>query len=98
MRAFALFATTFVFCSCFFGCKFEPSSRSMRSSAKPLAITEGVGNGLSVVGNGFVWQKSELPICYSARSGLTFFVWKEQAHFACVKGKKGWQIVNKKNG
>lgn len=80
------------------GCKYEPAVKSMRSPAKPLAIAEGVGNGLSVSGQGFVWQKSELPVCYSARAGLTFFVWKEQSRFACVKGKKGWQIVTKKNG
>ncbi len=76
-------------------CKFEPT-KSFRSKPQPLTVVKGEGNGLNLKGTGFVWEKTELPVCYSARNGVKFFVWKEQATFACNKGKKDWQLVAKK--
>lgn len=79
------------------GCRLPLSFTSnKRSKAVPASVAQGVGNGLNSGGTGFVWEKGELPICYSARVGVKVFVWKEQATFACEKGRKEWRAIGKK--
>ena len=67
-----------------------------KASSKQIAVTQGVGNGLNLTGTGFVWEKAELPLCYSARFGIKFFVWKEQSTFSCDQGQKSWKLISKK--
>ena len=67
-----------------------------KAASKPVAVTQGAGNGLNVTGTGFVWEKAELPLCYSARFGIKFFVWKEQSTFSCDQGQKSWKLIAKK--
>jgi len=79
------------------GCKQKMSATS-RVKGKAESATQGVGNGLNLTGTGFVWERSELPICFAERAGAKFYVWKEQSTFACEKGKKDWQLIATKKG
>jgi hypothetical protein len=74
-------------------CKTVSRTSSSRAKAKAVTIPQGSGNGMNLAGTGFVWEKTELPLCFSARNGMKFYVWKEQSTFACDKGQKGWQLV-----
>lgn len=75
-------------------CKFmeTPTSERTRQSA---VIPKDKGNGLAISGTGFVWERDNLPVCYTARVGVRFFVWKEQATFAC-DSKRQWSRVAKR--
>jgi hypothetical protein len=77
------------------GCKPRQTTNASHAKAQVVQVPEGSGNGLNITGTGFVWEKTELPLCYSARNGVKFFVWKEQSTFACNKGQKEWQLFSK---
>ena len=94
MRILAIFISSLCL---FFTCKAR-NTASRTSTAQPVKVAQGTGNGLALSGTGFVWEKSGLPICYSARNGAKFFVWKEQATFDCATGQKDWRLVSKKKG
>ena len=76
-------------------CKPRQTTTASSPKAQVVQVPEGSGNGLNITGTGFVWEKAELPLCYSARNGVKFFVWKEQSTFACNKGQKDWQLFSK---
>ena len=77
-------------------CQPRQTTKASHAKAQVVQVPEGSGNGLNMPGTGFVWEKTELPLCYSARNGVKIFVWKEQSTFACNKGQKDWQLVSKK--
>ena len=98
MRIISVFLLSLVGLSSMEACKPRKTTKSSHAkAAEPASIPNGSGNGLNLSGTGFVWEKAELPLCYSERTGVKFFVWKEQSTFACNKGQKDWQLVAEQN-
>ena len=95
MRLIVVGALALVSFSLMQACKTRQTTKASKSKAQAVQVPEGSGNGLNITGTGFVWEKAELPLCYSARNGVKFFVWKEQSTFACNKGQKEWQLFSK---